>query len=104
MAVALKDFAPDALSEAIHSPHYREPSLVYHVGKNIDLTARPANLSDGSLLILNLRRGGSETMGEELTQAARTRGRCLQTSDPVNGFNYSKGAPLSLVILREGPC
>jgi len=68
------------------------------------VTARPADLSDGSLLILNLRREDSEKIGLDLSRAARTRGKCLQTSEPVNGFNYSKGAPLSLVILREGPC
>ena len=104
MAAVIKAFAPDIRSENIHSPHYREPSLVYHVGQNIDLTARRADLSDGGLLILNLRREDSEKTGFELAQAARTRGRCLETSKPVNGFNYSKGTPLSLVILRERPC
>jgi 4-amino-4-deoxy-L-arabinose transferase-like glycosyltransferase len=104
MAAKLEDFAPNTRRENIHSPHYREPSLVYHVGKNIDLTARPADLSDGGLLILNLRHEETERVGFALSQAARSRGQCLRTSDSVKGFNYSKGTPLNLVILREAPC
>ncbi len=100
----LRSFAPDVLSEKIHSPHYREPSLIYHIGKNVDVTGRAIDLSDGSLVILNARRENADKTGLELAQAARTRGKCLETSSPVIGFNYSKGTPLSLVILREAPC
>jgi len=33
MVAALKLFAPDIQSGQIHSPHYPEPSLVYHFGQ-----------------------------------------------------------------------
>lgn len=100
----LQTFAPNADSGDIHSPHYAEPSLVYHIGKNMDLKNREIDLSDGSLVILNMRRQTFTEIGEGLTRDARSRGRCLRRSNPVTGFNYSRGAPLNLIILQEAPC
>ena len=104
MVAALKLFAPDIQSGQIHSPHYPEPSLVYHFGQDIDVTERPIDISDGSVVILNSRRTDAEEIRQNLSRDARTRGLCLQSSAPTAGFNYSKGTPLSLVILREAPC
>ena len=100
----LDRFAPDAKSSDIHSPHYREPSLVYHIGGGIDLNDRKIDLSDGSLVILNARRKNAAKQSLRLSNKAKRRKRCLESSNPVNGINYSNGTPLSLVILREGPC
>jgi len=33
LAIELERFAPDTDSQFIHSPHFTEPSLVYHIGK-----------------------------------------------------------------------
>ena len=100
----LKRFAPAANRDAIHSPHYTEPSLIYHLGARIDVKERDIDLSDGSLVIVNARRENSAAQSISLSNAAKTRGLCLQSSYPINGKNYSNGTELSLVILREAPC
>ena len=105
MSVALELFAPGTESHMIHSPYYSEPSLVYHVGKDIDLRRRDIDLSNGSLVILNLENDKAEDERQKLLQAALRRGACLKSSDTVSGFNYSRGEePLNLIILREEPC
>ena len=104
LAAELERFAPDVDSRAIHSPQFTEPSLVYHVGANINLKAGDVVLSDGRLVILNALRKDSLALNETLTKTAKTRGVCLEVSNSVKGFNYSKGEPLDMVILKEAPC
>ena len=104
VAVELQRFAPTVKSSAIHSPHFTEPSLIYHVGTHINLKSGDVDLSSGGLVILNSLRVETEALNQNLIRAAETRGQCLEASNPIKGFNYSKGDPLSLVILREGPC
>lgn len=100
----LERFAPGTESRDIHSPHFTEPSLVFHLGTGINVKSGDVDLSDGSLAILNARRENSAAQSIALSNAAKTRGQCLKSSNPINGVNYSNGTPLSLVILREGPC
>ena len=104
VAAELERFAPGIDSGAIHSPHFTEPSLVYYVGKDIDLKAGEIDLSDGQLVILNSLRKDAEETYRDLIRGAYNSGQCLISSDPVEGFNYSKGDPLNLVILKEAPC
>ena len=104
LAVELEAFAPGVKSAAIHSPQYTEPSLVYHVGTDINLKAGEAGLSGGRLVILNALRKDSLAINDRLIRSAKTRGLCVIVSNPVKGFNYSKGEPLDMVILKEGPC
>jgi len=104
LAVELDRFAPGVDSSAVHSPQFTEPSLVYHVGTHINLKAGEVDLSGGRLVILNALRKESLALNESLTNSAKTRGLCLDVSEPVKGFNYSKGEPLNMVILKESPC
>ena len=104
LAVELDRFAPNIQSRAIHSPHFTEPSLIYHVGTNINLKAGEIDLSGGKLVILNALRDENEILNETLIISAKSRGACLERSNPVKGFNYSKGDPLNLIILKEAPC
>jgi len=104
LAVELERFAPGTDSEFIHSPHFTEPSLVYHTGKDINLKSGNVSLSEGTLVILNTRREDTVPLSKVLAKSAKNRGRCIAASNPVKGFNYSKGAPLTLVILKEVPC
>lgn len=104
LAIELDIFAPNVDSKKIHSPHFTEPSLVYHIGKNINLKAENVSLSDGKLVILNTRREEAVPLSKVLAKSAKSRNLCIAASNPVKGFNYSKGAPLTLVILREVPC
>ena len=104
LAAEIDRFAPTVKSRAIHSPHYTEPSLIYHVGTDINLKAGQIDLSNGSLAVLNALRSESESINKSLTQSAQLRGQCIEKSNPVNGFNYSKGKPLILYVLKEAPC
>jgi len=78
--------------------------LVYHIGKDMNLKAENISLSDGKLVILNTRREETVPLSKVLAKSAKSRNRCIAASNPVKGFNYSKGAPLTLVILKEVPC
>jgi len=100
----LKRFAPSASASAIHSPHFTEPSLVYHAGKDIDLTGRRPDFNRNSIIVLDAQRKGAREDSLALSETAAKRGLCLESSEPVKGFNYSKGNAVTLVILREAPC
>ena len=104
LAIELERFAPDTDSQFIHSPHFTEPSLVYHIGKDMNIKAENVSLSDGKLVILNTRREETVPLSKILAKSAKNRNRCIAASNPIKGFNYSKGAPLTLVILKEVPC
>lgn len=104
LAAEIERFAPDAESGDIHSPHFTEPSLVYHVGTDINVKSGEIDLSDGRLVIVNSLREDTSALNQTLIQSAKTRRKCLKASKSIKGFNYSKGTPLNLVILREGPC
>jgi len=100
----LEHFAPGANSANIHSPHFTEPSLVYHLGSEIDVTARKIKLSDGSVVILNAQNKNATKLSRRLSRQAKRRKACLKNSNPIKGFNYSNGEEVTLVILQEGPC
>ena len=104
LAAEINRFAPNVKSRAIHSPHYTEPSLIYHAGTDINLKAGAIDLSSGKIVILNGLRDETDRLMQDLTQAASERGQCLASSNLVSGFNYSKGKPLSLYVLKEEPC
>jgi len=104
LSAELNRFAPETESSSIHSPHFTEPSLVYHIGADIDLKNRKIDISDGSLVIVNALHKNSAKLSIRLSKRAKRRRRCLESSNPINGVNYSNGTPLSLVILREAPC
>lgn len=104
LAAELERFAPGVDSSAIHSPHFTEPSLVYHVGTDINLKAGDVDISNGGLVILNALHKDTQTLNESLINSSQSRGLCLKVSNSVKGFNYSKGDPLDMVILKEVLC
>ena len=104
LAAELERFSPGADSQSIHSPHYTEPSLVYHVGTHIYVKGGNVDLSSRPLVILDSLREETQDITDALTQAAQSRGLCLKRSEPISGFNYSKGKPVKLLILKVGPC
>lgn len=103
-AAELNHFAPALESRNVHSPHYTEPSLVYHLGKEIDVKGGGIELSSGNAVILDLLRFETADLISQLTQSAKDRGMCVKNSKRIEGFNYSNGEQMSLVILREVPC
>ncbi len=104
LAAELERFAPNIESGAIHSPHFTEPSLIYHVGTHINLKAGKVDISPGRAVILNALHKDAEALNQDLTRAAHAQGQCLERSNSIKGFNYSKGVPLDMVILKAAPC
>jgi len=105
LAAELTRFVPGIESQHIHSPHFTEPSLVYHVGTSINVKAGDVDLSSRKLAILDSQRDETEALMTRLTVSAQKRGFCLETSNSITGVNYSKGSrPVELIILKEVPC
>lgn len=104
LAAELNRFAPDVDSGAIHSPHFTEPSLIYHLGTDINLKSGRIDLSIRRLVILDTLRDETQSLMDIQTNLAHLRGECLESSNVVEGFNYSKGDPVKLLILKAGPC
>lgn len=91
----------------VYSPHFREPSLVYHLGTDIKLTDK--GVADeawetGFVLILDMQTDEGVELKDKMTNLAEKNGACLRWTDPVTGFNYSKGDPVSLLIMEFKPC
>ena len=104
VAVELERFASGVERQFIHSPHYTEPSLVYHLGTDINVKAGDLDLAAGKLVILDALREETQALKMQLMQSARSHGLCLEYSEPIAGFNYSKGKPVELLILKAEPC
>ncbi len=104
VAQELTQFAPAVAATRIHSPHFTEPSLVYHVGTEIDVTGHTPDLFKDALVILDLERESTETDIQILTASVTARGLCIETSNSIKGFNYSKGQKVDLIILRKALC
>lgn len=104
VSVAITKFAPDVEPRDIHSPHYTEPSFVYHVGTEINVKGRTPAFADKALIILDMNHTSFKSYNVALENEAKTRDTCIQTSDNIRGFNYSKGDAVDLIILKAGPC
>jgi len=105
------------------SPHFTEPSLVYRLGQTIDVTDK-ADLLDmeafakGRVIILDNARMKAEKKRKEkeenrkdiktrldiIRNATTLAKLCSKTSPPIKGFNYSKGDPVEILIIRTIPC
>lgn len=103
-AAFLQEVAPDIKPNQIHSPHYSEPSLVYHLGKDINVKGGLIDIEKTPLIILDTRRETILQDSREVTKAVRAANLCLETSKALNGFNYAKGDEISLIILQAVPC
>ena len=74
------------------------------LGTDINVKAGDLDLAAGKLVILDALREETQALKMQLMQSARSRGLCLEYSEPIAGFNYSKGKPVELLILKAEPC
>lgn len=93
----------------IISPHFTEPSLVYRLGTSINVTDKAGlldmgALANGRIIILDIKREGAKALGANIQSAAELAGLCVKTTPPFGAFNYSKGDPIELIILRAVAC
>ena len=91
------------------SPHFTEPSLVYHLGGSIDVTDK-VNLLDmeafsqGRIIILDHKRDETEVVIDAIQEAASVVKLCTKTAPKFKGFNYSKGDEVEIAIIRAIKC
>lgn len=94
---------------AVISPHFTEPSLVYHLGRSIDVTDKTdlldmKALSNGRIIILDHKRKETEAMIKNIRSAASDFKLCMKTIPKFKGLNYSKGDEVEITIILAAEC
>ncbi len=93
----------------IISPHYTEPSLVYHLGTKTILgggekTIKQAGLDIGDIVLLDEKHDKSIQFEKTLTDMLGRQGLCHNSIGELNGFNYVKGRKVKIDILQINKC
>ena len=91
------------------SPDFTEPSLVYHLGTNIDVSGKTdlldmEALKKGRVIILDQKKEKAAERLALLKIKAAEENICSDTSEVFKSYNYSKGDALELIIFRAIPC
>ncbi|WP_418152570.1 ArnT family glycosyltransferase [Litorimonas sp. RW-G-Af-16] len=94
---------PVSLGDTI-SPTYTEPSLLYYTNKSLRLGGQAdpidmAAIREGRVIILDLKSEAQPDLLVKLQDAALADSVCLEVSEPVRGFNYSKGDKVEIVTV-----
>lgn len=92
----------------LYSPHFTEPSLIYHFGKATRLGDQVAMQStpvtEGSVLLWDrLKHGSREYMIMAVKEATKQQ-LCWRDIDIVKGLNYAKGEEVEITILQAIAC
>jgi len=108
IAAALGEDLPRLSGKTLASPSYTEPSLVYHLGTDIELgedvnRLGVRELKSGHIILVDNLSDKHPDLLESLKRH-ETDDFCLKISDPISGFNYSKGDALEIYIIQEEPC
>ena len=109
IAAALGDDLPRHSGKALASQSYTEPSLVYHLGTDIELGqgVRPLAidaLKMGRILLIDNLSDKQKGQLTALKNLANANNFCLDISEPITGFNYSKGDAVEVYIVKHAPC
>lgn len=93
----------------IRSPHFTEPSLIYHLGERVLLGEKAINFIDyplqsDQIWIIDKKNSASERPLKLLEKTAQQNSLCLKNHGQVNGLNYSKGDAVELRILSLTAC
>jgi len=97
------------------STQFSEPSLVHALGTHIHLgqpekRLEQAALEIDDLIIFDRVKTGSDSTTEfadfekAYVKKLNEAGRCLISIESVDGYNYSKGDPVNLEVLKVVPC
>jgi len=105
IAKALGNDLPRLNDSKVLSPSYTEPSLVYHLGTKIQLGTRtnPLDinaLKSGRILLIDRLSDTQTDLFSDVKSLAKNNNICLDISEPIDGFNYSKGDEVSLYIVK----
>lgn len=91
------------------SPDFTEPSLVYHMGTNIDISGQAdilnmAALKSGRVILLDQEKDKAKPRLAMLKAHAHNEKICLDISHLAPSFNYSKGKAVKMLILQSKEC
>ena len=105
----LNSDSPNSDKIRLASPHFIEPSLVYHLGTSIklgggiDIFDKDA-LKQGRILLIDLNSKTGPSDLAKLDHIAAEQEICLFRSEPIQGFNYTKGKAVAITIVRRKIC
>ncbi|MEP6342318.1 MAG: glycosyltransferase family 39 protein [Maricaulaceae bacterium] len=93
----------------IRSPHFTEPSLIYHLGTNVLLGQKADNyprypVQPEQIWIIDEQKPDSETRSKALKDLAAYNGMCLSAIGKVSGVNYSNGDDVDLKLYTISDC
>lgn len=94
---------------AVLSTQFTEPSLVYRLGTSI-LLGKPderlaaLDMKIGDIVVLDRERIETKEYEVKLAEKLAAHNLCLTSLQIVEGFNYAKGDPVKLDILRTETC
>ncbi len=91
------------------STQFTEPSLVFRLGTGIllgnpDERLAALDLQEGDIVILDRVKPETNEYETKLVEKLAGQSQCLTSLQIVNGFNYAKGDPVKLDILRVDNC
>lgn len=88
---------------------YTEPSLVYHLGRNVllgdqtDIYDMEA-LANGRRLLIDAKSEETSQIESDLKFAAEEANMCLTSRPITEGFNYATGKAVSIISVTGQPC
>ena len=94
---------------SVLSTQFTEPSLVFHLGTGI-LLGKPderlaaLDMNIGDIVLVDRVRITTKELEAELAEILVAQELCLTSLQEVKGFNYAKGDPVRLDILRADTC
>jgi len=93
----------------IRSPHFTEPSLIYHLGTNtllgekaLDFKTYP--VAAEHIWIIDMKHNSAKSRVEFIGEMATLNSLCLAEHGQVTGLNYSKGDNVELTLISMEVC
>ena len=91
------------------SPHFKEPSLVYNLGQEIDISGKIDiekinNFPKQQVFILDYKNNSSLKLETIIIAKAKKDNFCTKLIPVGMGYNYSKGRPVDIKILYNSEC
>jgi hypothetical protein len=91
------------------SPHFKEPSLVYNLGQEINISGKIDiekinNTPKQQVFILDYKNNSSLKLETTIIAKAKKDNFCTKLIPVGMGYNYSKGRPVDIKILYNSEC
>ena len=91
------------------SPHFKEPSLVYNLGQEINISGdidieKINNTPKQQVFILDYKNNSSIKLEKNIIAKAKKDSFCTKSIPVIKGYNYSKGKSVDIRILYNSKC